>query len=173
MERSGDDLYGLGDSLISLLEKERSLYSALRLTLCDERRALGAASAEDITRITAEKQVLVSDAETLEDERSGVLRATAQCLGLDPQELTISRLLPFLEEGQRNRLQACRERLLPLAAEVRSLNDRNKDLLASSLLLVRDLLNFITSAASASSGYVDTGRAKRVPGSGRLLQREG
>lgn len=173
MSGGSDNLYSLGNLLISVLEREYDLYGNIRQVLLEERKALGGASTEAIILISEAKQALLAEAEVLEETKRHAVTGMAGCLGLDACALTFSRLMEFVEAGQMDRLHSCCEKLRALHGEARALNSRNRELLSSSLCLVGELKNFIIGAASARVGYLDTGRASGLPGGGRLLERAG
>jgi hypothetical protein len=172
-DSGSDNLYSLGNRIVSLLERECDLYVDVCRILREEGKALGGASTEAIVLIVKAKQALLAEAELLEEMKRDAVIGVAGCLGLDACAITLSRLLEFVEGRQKDRLQSCCKKSLVLHREAQALNDRNRELLSSSLCLVSDLKNFIIGAASARVGYLDTGRANELTGRGRLLQREG
>jgi flagellar biosynthesis/type III secretory pathway chaperone len=168
-----DDVRGLCNSLVSSLEKECAIYRELRSALLTEGRVLVKGSTDELFRSIAGKEALATEAETLEEGRMEVVGRIAQLLGMNERDVTLTKLSQAVDESTRNRLQMCQRELTPLIADVKTLNTKNRSLLDSSLILVRDLMNFINTAASSGLGYAGTGQARNVTAGGRLIHREG
>jgi flagellar biosynthesis/type III secretory pathway chaperone len=166
-----DDTRRLCASLADVLQRECDLYRALHDVLVEEGRALAGASAEALLATLARKESLCEEAERLEANRTELMERLASALGRNPRDLTLTTLQSLVEELPADVLAGVQRELAPLVAEIRTLNERNRAVLAASISVVRDLRDFLAMAASGC-GYRETGRLQAAGPSGRLLRGE-
>jgi len=174
IELSADqELDELFDSLITLLQREIEVYRDILESVVEEKNILLKPSLELIYESNARKETLILKAKLLEEVRSGIVRKIAAALGKPEQEVNLSALALAADNNRSRLIKESRGVLSPLLKEIHDRNEKNKQLLDSSLVFVKSSIQFINDLISPCLGYMETGKMNSLSRNGRLLRTEG
>ncbi len=104
-----------------------------------------------LTEITDEERDVASTLQNLAKKRTRVLNDMATVLGKDPKEITITKMIGYLEgqpEEQR-KLSERRESLLQVGSQMAAINQQNEVLLRQALEMVEFDLTLLKSMRQA------------------------
>ena len=170
MKHSADSLY---DSLLEILSREIEIYRQIREVMRDEKKILMKPSLEGLHESNARKETWILKAKLLEEVRDNIVRRIAGVLGIAVEDVTLS-VLVSKTEGNRNKiLKECQSELNSLFREIRDLNEGNRALISTSLLFLRNSVEFMNDLMSPRAGYMDTGKMKVLNRNGKMLSVEG
>lgn len=167
------ELDELFDSLITLLQREIEVYRDILESVVEEKNILLKPSLELIYESNARKETLILKAKLLEEVRSGIVRKIAAALGKPEQEVNLSALALAADNNRSRLIKESRGVLSPLLKEIHDRNEKNKQLLDSSLVFVKSSIQFINDLISPCLGYMETGKMNSLSRNGRLLRTEG
>lgn len=167
------DLDALYDSLIDMLRREIEVYREIQEVIRSEKRILLKPSLEELHESNARKETWILKAKLLEEVRGNIVRQIARTLGLDAEKATLSVLLSGAGERHSGALRECQSTLGSLFQGIRDLNERNKVLIDTSLVFLKNSLGFINDLVSPRTGYLGTGRIKSASRNGKILSVEG
>ena len=158
------------DELVAVLVVEREEYARLIPLLAEEERVLVNAEAATLTEITSRREALVVRLARLERDRRTALGRVAAALGVDPRELSLSRLLevyPAHAPVLRSVADDLRAVLGPLLERHR----RNRFLAERTLTWLRGLFAGLAAALVPKSTYTRSGQSDRPVEGLQLLDR--
>lgn len=141
----------LMEELLAGLKEEEAQYEAL-IELGDEKKeAVIKADIVKLGELTTREQDISSVLLNLSNKRTQVLHDMATVLGKDPTELTITKMIGYLESQpeEQKRLTIQRDRLLKAGTQMRALNQQNEDLLKQALEMVEFDLTLLKSMRQA------------------------
>ena len=134
----------LMEDLLDVLEKEEAQYETL-IALGDE------ADIAKLDDVTIREQDAASVLLNLSNRRTQVLNDMATVLGKNPGELTITKMIGYLDKQpvEQEKLTKQRDRLLDAGARMRALNQQNEALLKQALEMVEFDLTLLRSMRQA------------------------
>lgn len=141
----------LMEELLDVLGEEEKQYQAL-IELSDvKKEAVIKANIKDLEEITNQEQDAASTLLNLSNKRGQVLRDMATVLGKDPSEMTINKMIGYLESQpeEQKQLMERRDRLLEVGAQMRIINQQNENLLKQALEMVEFDLTLLKSMRQA------------------------
>jgi len=141
----------LMEELLEVLEEEEKQYVAL-IELSDVKRdAVIKADIEALGRVTSQEQDAASSLLNLSNRRARVLNDMATVLGKETGELTINKMIGYLENqpGEQQKLTERRDRLLEVGTQMQILNRQNEALLKQALEMVDFDLTLLRSMRQA------------------------
>lgn len=141
----------LMEELLDVLGEEEKQYEEL-IELADVKKdAVIKADIEELGRITVREQDAASVLLNLTNKRTRVLGDMATVLGKDPSEMTIAKMIGYLEKQpeEQSRLREKQERLLEVGTKMRTLNQQNEALLKQALEMVEFDLTLLRSMKQA------------------------
>ncbi len=141
----------LMDSLVEVLEEENVQYEKLVELSKDKKDAIIKADIEALEHITGEEQDVSSYLRNLDIRRDSVLKDMADVLGKDFEEMTITKLIGYLEQQpkEQERLSKVRAKLLTTGSQMQEWNKRNEALLNQALEMVEFDLTLFRSMRQA------------------------
>jgi flagellar biosynthesis/type III secretory pathway chaperone len=167
------DLDSLYDSLIDILRREIEVYREIQEVIQSEKRILMKPSLDELHESNARKETWILKAKLLEEVRGNIVRKIALALGLAEEKVTLSALVSGAGDHRREALRECQSTLGSLFQGIRDLNERNKVLIDTSLVFLKNSLGFINDLVSPRTGYLGTGRIKAANRNGKILSVEG
>ncbi len=174
IELSADqELDELFDSMITLLYREIEVYRDILGSVVEEKNILLKPSLDQIYESNARKETLILKAKLLEEVRSGIVRKIAAALGKPEQDVNLSALALATDKDRGKLIRESRGVLSPLLKEIHERNEKNKELLDSSLVFVKSSIQFINDLVTPCLGYRQTGEMNSFNRNGRLLRTEG
>lgn len=139
------------EDLLEVLGKEEKQYLELIELGQRKREVVIKADIAALEGITAEEQEAASTLQNLANHRNSVLRDMATVLGKDPENMTVLKMVGYLE-GQpveQERLSKQRERLLEAGTKMTAINQQNEVLLRQALEMVEFDLTLLKSMRQA------------------------
>ena len=129
----------LMEDLIDVLNKEEEQYQGLIELGKKKREVVIRADIKTLDEITATEQEVASNLQNLAKKRTRVLNDMATVLGRNPGEVTITKMISYLEEQpvEQKQLMEVKERLLQTGKEMAAINEQNEILLNQALDCLR------------------------------------
>ena len=134
----------LMEELLGVLEKEETEYLTL-IDLADVK------SQAIIKAVTEKEQEAASTLLNLSNKRTQVLNDMATVLGKKPEQMTINRMIGYLENQPKEQqmLAERRDRLLEVGTKMQTLNHQNEALLKQAMEMVEFDLTLLKSMRQA------------------------
>lgn len=141
----------LMDNLVEVLEEENTQYKRLVELSKNKKEAIIKADVAELEEITGMEQDISSLLRNLDIRRDAVLKDMADVLGKDFKEMTITRLIGYLEQQpkEQERLSIIRDQILETGNEMQAWNKRNEALLKQALEMVEFDLTLFKSMRQA------------------------
>ena len=141
----------LMDNLVEVLEEENTQYEKLVELSKDKKQAIIKADIQVLEHITEQEQEISSYLRNLDIKRDSVLKDMSDVLGKDFNEMTITRLIGYLEQQpmEQERLSKIRAKILTTGNEMQEWNRRNEELLNQALEMVEFDLTLFKSMRQA------------------------
>lgn len=139
------------EDLLDVLEKERQKY----LELCElgevKRDVIIHNRVPELQEITVKEQESASDLANLAKKRTQVLNDMAVVLGKDPNEITVQKMVEYLEgqPQEQEKLSQMREKLLEAGTQMAILNQQNQTLLKQAMEMIEFDLTLLKSMRQA------------------------
>ena len=141
----------LMEELLDVLGKEEAEYQKLVEIAEQKRDAVIKGDIGQLGEVTIKEQDAASELLNLSHKRTQVLTDMAVVLGKDPKELTITKMIGYLEKQptEQEKLTKQRDRLLEVGSQMRILNQQNESLLKQALEMVEFDLTLLKSMRQA------------------------
>ena len=141
----------LMENLMDLLEKENGEYEKLLELSMQKTPVIIEGNIEKLNKITDEEQIIVGRVNRLDKEREKVMHDIATVLNKAVQTLKLGQLVKLLAERpeQQNRLSQIHTRLKITMDQMVRVNNRNRELIQSSLEMVEYNMNVLKSMKAA------------------------
>lgn len=147
----------LMEDLISILEQEDSLYEDLLKLSMSKTPVLISGDLEALSRITEDEQEIVNKVNALDKKREEGMKDIANVLGKDVKTLKLTDLIEILRSrpAEQNRLAAIYDKLSDTIGQMKRTNEQNRELIESSLEMVRFDMNVLQAykAAPETANY--------------------
>lgn len=141
----------LMEELLGVLTEEEKQYQEL-IKLGEEKRdAVIVADIKRLEKITVYEQDAASVLLNLSNKRTQILTDMATVLGKDPAEITITKMIEYLEKQpkEQEKLMKQRERILETGTQMQIMNQQNEALLRQALEMVEFDLTLLKSMRQA------------------------
>jgi len=141
----------LMDNLVEILEKENGEYEKLVELARQKKKALVKSDIAELERVTEQEQEVSGALRNLEIRRDAVLKDMSDVLGKQFEEMTITRLIGYLEQQpkEQERLSKVRAKILTTGNCLQEWNRRNEELLNHALEMVEFDLTLFKSMRQA------------------------
>ncbi len=139
------------ENLIDVLDKECTMYENLLGLSTRKTPIIIKGDLKELAEITDEEQCIINNIQSLEKERTSVMKDIANVLNKDVNSLKLTELISVLTKrpNDQRKLAKQRDRLLLVADNVRRVNGQNQELLKSSLEMVEFEMNIIQASKRA------------------------
>ncbi|MBO5522526.1 MAG: flagellar protein FlgN [Roseburia sp.] len=139
------------EDLLEVLGKEEAEYRKLVGIAEEKRDAVIKGDIKLLDTVTVKEQDAASALLNLSNKRSQVLTDMATVLGKNPEEITITKMIGYLEKQpvEQEKLIKQRDRLLEVGTQMQLLNRQNEALLQQALELVEFDLTLLKSMRQA------------------------
>ncbi|MBR5422107.1 MAG: flagellar protein FlgN [Lachnospiraceae bacterium] len=141
----------LMDSIIEVLEAENREYQKL-ISLSEEKTpVIIKGDLESLNRITTEEEEIVGGIRKLEKQRIQTMKDIADVTNRGADELKLTDLIVMMEKRpvERERLTTLHDTLKKTMADIKRVNEQNRELLQSSLEMVQFEMNLLQSLKTA------------------------
>lgn len=162
----------LMEDFIDILEKENGEYERLTELSVQKRQIIIDGDVPALEDMTGREQEITSNLKNLENKREQVVRDMAIVLSKDPEELTITNMIAFLNKQpeEQQKLQSIRERLKSTLTKMADINTQNEILLNQAMEMVEfDLTLFKSMRQAPTTANYD----KRANNTGEVLGSRG
>ena len=141
----------LMEELLDVLGKEEKQYQELITLATEKTDAVVQGNIEHLTDVTTREQDAASVLLNLSNKRNRVLTDMATVLGQSPEEMTITKMIGYLNKQPKEQeaLTRQRDRLLEVGAKMQQLNRQNEALLKQALEMVEFDLTLLRSTRQA------------------------
>lgn len=141
----------LMEDLLDVLEKEEAQYQGLIELGQRKKEAVIKADIATLEQITEKEGDVASVLQNLAKRRTRVLNDMATVLGKEPGEITITKMIGYLEgqPKEQEKLKQIKERLLETGTKMRTMNEQNELLLKQALEMVEFDLTLLKSMRQA------------------------
>ncbi len=141
----------LMDNLVEVLNEENSQYEMLIDLGNEKRTAIVEGNIANLESITDKEQEIASLLRNLDNKRDAILKDMADVLGKNFEEMTITKLIGYLDKQpkEQERLSEIRTKILTTGKEMQECNLRNERLLKQALEMVEFDLTLFKSMRQA------------------------
>ena len=141
----------LMEELLDVLGKEEKQYQELITLATEKTDAVVQGNIEHLTDVTTREQDAASVLLNLSNKRNRVLTDMATVLGQSPEEMTIRKMIVYLNKQAKEKEDLTRQRdsLLEAGAKMQQLNRQNEALLKQALEMVEFDLTLLRSTRQA------------------------
>jgi len=139
------------DDLIEVLNEEKADYEKLVALGEEKRQAVIAAEIDNLERISEQEQVIAGYLQNRANRRVSIMTDMAQVLGKEPTELTVSKLIGYMDNqpDEQRKLADAREGILAVGKRLKSINELNETLIEQALEMVEFDLTLFKSMRQA------------------------
>ncbi len=162
----------LMEDFMDILEKENGEYERLTELSIQKRQIIIDGDVPALEDMTGREQEITSNLKNLENKREQVVKDMAIVLSKDPEELTITNMIAFLNKQpeEQQKLQSIRERLKSTLTKMADINTQNEILLTQAMEMVEfDLTLFKSMRQAPTTANYD----KRANNTGEVLGSRG
>lgn len=141
----------LMQELLDVLGEEEKQYEELIGLNDTKREAVIQADLKELGAVTAKEQEIASILANLANKRGGILNDMATVLGKEPEDMTINKMIGYLESQpeEQRLLTERRDRLLAAGNRMRTMNEQNQALLNQAMEMVEFDLTLLRSMRQA------------------------
>lgn len=141
----------LMDNLVEVLEEENRQYRVLIDLGNEKRQAIISGNIPTLESLTDKEQDVASLLHNLDNKRDAILKDMADVLGKNFEEMTITKLIGYLDQqpNEQERLSEIRTKILATGKEMQECNLRNEQLLKQALEMVEFDLTLFKSMRQA------------------------
>lgn len=141
----------LMEDFIEILEKENAEYEHLVELSVEKREIIIKSDVPALEDMTGKEQEITSNLKNLENKRQEIVKDMAIVLSKDPEELTITNMIAFLNKQpeEQKKLQSIREKLRETLEEMADINTQNEILLTQAMEMVEFDLTLFKSLRQA------------------------
>jgi len=148
------DIEKLVSNLAQIVEKEASAFQALLDTLLDQQASIIKGDAAAVNLSNEKVEQIVAETRDLERQRLGKTQSLGEQLSMDAEgQLSLSQVIPMVENRYASRLKELREVLVMLMGKVQKTNERNRFLLSNSLKFVDNCMRILVENQHKPTGY--------------------
>ena len=155
--------------ICTLLDLQIDLHGRLLACMEDEKKAAVAGRPDKLTEIVKEKSYLIEHIDQQDRQCRQAVASLAEFLGRPSKDLTLSRLISWLDQSAAARVGKRRARLAGLTRQIVEANQGNRALLTQLLDLTRSSIALLHNLTAQSPVYAKTGRLDDRGTGGRVL----
>lgn len=148
--------------MIQVLQDQLNVYRTLLDLSQRKQEVLVKGGTAQFEAIVESEQALLWQAGRLEERRLGLQAQMAAEMGLVAEDVTVSRIAPYVPQPERDQLRTLQADILKVLAELGQVNEVNTRLIKQSLAYINAALQLITSAGQRPVTYTPRGQALPV-----------
>lgn len=156
------------DNLIKVLDYENKLYGQLISIAESKTGVIVKGDTEQLQVLVGKEQKLIGELGKLKDVREQIIGQISKSIGIQSEEMTLTKLADMLPQDQSQRLIQIRDRLQETIGQLTAKNDLNQQLIQNALDYVDFSLNLLTQPAPQAPQYGRKGTETNTKGSGIL-----
>lgn len=151
-DNHGDAIDGVVRDFTRVVEQETEAFESLLEALLAQQACILKGDADDVSQSNETVERMVVETKKLEKERQGKARVLSHCLEAE-EELTLSQLIPLVEEKYASRLRDLKGVLHVLSEKIQDTHERNQYLLDHSLRFIDRCLRLLTEGRGNKMSY--------------------
>lgn len=149
-----DDIGKLVANLTQIVEKETKAFQSLLDALLDQQASILKGDTAAVALSNEKVEQIVAETRALERQRLGETQSLGGQLSPDSEgQMSLSRVIPLVEERYARRLQELREILIMLSQKIQKTNERNRFLLNNSLKFVDNCMRMLVESQHRATAY--------------------
>lgn len=129
-------------NLLKVLKEEELKHEILMDLLLLQRRCIMDRDIDTFEKILESQQELISDIIFLENQRDSIIKPFGIALGKHPKEITLSDIVFFLKDKEKEELQRTMLNLNKLLEEIEKIRSGNEYLIKHSIMFIQKVLDF-------------------------------
>lgn len=129
--------------LVSILKAEKDVFIRYLGKLVDQQKSLIENDLQGIKSSVEQINALAQEAVTLESGRKAVIERISNKLGVNPDDITISRLLEKFKGSKFEELEELKNMILEINAKIKNQKNRNELLIESSMNVIKETINYL------------------------------
>jgi hypothetical protein len=169
MNRDLDFLY---NSLLLAMGQEYEHYQELLNALQHETHLFKSSTLTDILEFNKGKEFLLLSINMAEATRMDIIKKILSVLKLD-EPASMSQLVAHAQNNVRQNLVDYQEKFADIVSSIKTITDKNKDLIHALLSRTKKTINYINVLTSNNPNYNQYGQIKAGNLQGRLISQEG
>ncbi|MCK5145264.1 flagellar protein FlgN [bacterium] len=148
------DMGKLVSNLAEIVEKETEAFQLLLSALLDQQANIIKGDTDAVTASNEKVEQLMAETRVLGKQRIGETQSLGQRLHPDDDEkLSLSQVIPLVEDRYARRLGELREILVMLMKKIQKTNERNRFLLSNSLDFVDNCMRLLMQNQQKANAY--------------------
>ena len=160
------------DQLLHVLNQEAELYQLMLVVIDKEKEAVIRSSLDSLAVAEAEKENILTQFRTVEEQRHLLVRSLSEELGYPVRDLTLSIISQNVGEPFACRLKQISDDLSILHETLRDANHSNQRLIEHSLELLRGSFNLLSDLKASNTVYYRTGNIKSTNPTGQWVSND-
>jgi flagellar biosynthesis/type III secretory pathway chaperone len=161
------------EKLIEGLRTNARFSEELKNLLRDENKALKVMAAQELFRLSKEKESLLTKIQYVDDILKGVIEEAVAAAEEDkPAVLTLAVILPLLAESERRIVEQYRQNLRELRQEIRTQTLINRRATLDTLSCLNEAVNLLTSPGAQAPATYGAAGFRRSSVQPSLISRE-
>ncbi len=146
------------DGLLDVLTKECGLYRDLYDLSRKKSEIILDGNVEGLTGILSVEQQLIIELGYLGAQREELIEELASSMDIDPQRLTLSQIITFLEENSEKRMKHVWNDLSEVISQQKQINDLNESLIKNNLEYIDFSLRLLAGQEELGVAYSKAGK---------------
>ena len=146
------------DGLLDVLVAECRLYKDLYDLSLKKSEFIVDGNVDGLTGILSVEQQLIIELGFLENQREQLIETWAIAKGIDPQRVTLSQIMPFLEGNSKKNLEQIRKDLDEVILQQRQINDLNESLIKNNLDYIDFSIKLLAGQDESGTTYSKGGK---------------
>lgn len=146
------------NELINVLEQENSIYEDILKISKNKTNIIVEGKVKELENIVKLEQTLVLQMAKLENIRESLVEKLSGEMKLKPEEITITGLVKYLQDGEAGKLKAVQSKIGSTLSELKESNELNSKLIKNSLDYINFSVNILSDASSGSNNYGNNGQ---------------
>ncbi len=148
---------GLIQQLLENLSEQIAFYGKLLAFSQEKKTVIIKNDVSGLQRVTSDENVIIGRLQKLDKGRESLMMDMADVLGIDKKTMTLTVLIEKLKsQKEAEPLSELRENLIALTAELKQINDQNKELIDSSIDYINFSMNLLQGTIGGNSSYYDS-----------------
>ena len=141
----------LMENIITILNSENDAYIKLIALSKEKTPVIVKGDLKKLNEVTEKEQAIVAHIQKLERDRMSVMKDIAEVTNRNDEELKLTDLIELMgnRPDEQRKLREVHDKLKTTLDEMRMINDRNRELLKSSLDMVEFEINLLQSMKQA------------------------
>lgn len=141
------------NELVNVLNSEAKIYDDILKISKNKTNIIVEGKVSELENIVKLEQSLVLQMSKLENERENLINKISRDIGIKPEDLTITDLVKYTGESQRNILKSQQENMLKVIKDLSDTNNLNSKLIKNSLEYINFSLNLYANTGNADNNY--------------------